>query len=995
MAFKVTASQLQSLHPSGAHALFELGGPDGLADALQTNLKSGLSIDANHSDRIATFSDNRLPDKKSKSFFRLLWEAYKDKILLMLTAAALISLAIGIYQYTRPEREPDWIEGVAIIVAIVIVVFVTALNDWQKERQFAKLNKMKEDRLVNVVRSGTTQRISTYDVLVGDLVLLEQGDILPVDGILLESHRLACDQSSMTGESDIIRKQPATTVYTALKQEKSLDKLDCFLISGAKVSEGIGRLLVTSTGINSTYGKTLMAVTEEAEVTPLQAKLIVIAKWIAAAGLTAAGLYFFILFVMFLYEITTDDWVNFDAARKGQIFLDIFVVSVSIIVVAVPEGLPLAVMLALAFATTRMLKDNNLVRLLRSCETMGNATTVCSDKTGTLTQNNMTTVAGCIWTLSSGLKTFRPVAQLQSDEKIGDDAQTFQAGLSEDDKRLLRQSLICNTTAHESKSTHDSAGSFIGSKTETALLSFATLYLGLQNLGIDRANEGELVWITPFDSAKKASAAVLRLPGTQTYRILLKGAPEIVADKYCSAMDDAKQRAINDTIVDFASQSWRTIGMAYKDIASWPIQGRDSDELGIDDVCHDMSWIGVFGLQDPLRPGVADAVADCKSAGVFVRMVTGDNEHTAKAIAQECGIFTGDGICLLGPKFRELSDDELDAILPRLQVLARSSPEDKRRLVKRLKALGETVAVTGDGTNDAPALKAADVGFSMGISGTEMAKEASAIILMDDNFSSIVKAMMWGRAVNDAVKRFLQFQLTVNITAVLTTVITGIESENQEVVLPAIQLLWVNLIMDTFAALALATDSPTRSILQRKPERKDASLITITMWKMIIGQAMYQLTAVLVLFFAKQHIFPRDWIEAHQDLTVLFNGYVWMQIFNTVNSRRLDNKLNVFEGILGNWIFVAVVAVMIGGQILIVFVGGRALEVVKLTAPQWGVSLLLGFISLPLGALLRCVPDRWVEAVALGILRVLEVPIGWMDKVSLKRFKRKDEEAIP
>jgi Ca2+-transporting ATPase len=372
------------------------------------------------------------------------------------------------------------------------------------------------------------------------------------------------------------------------------------------------------------------------------------------------------------------------------------------------------------------------------------------------------------------------------------------------------------------------------------------------------------------------------------YRLYVKGASEILLEKCTeiihdptrdsssSPMTDDNRQTLTNLIDNYASRSLRTIAMVYRDFDRWPAKGArtvegDRNETVFEDIFKKMVLLSIVGIQDPLREGVPEAVRTCQNAGVVVRMVTGDNLITAKAIAGECGIFTEGGIIMEGPAFRKLTKTKMDQVIPRLQVLARSSPEDKRILVKRLKELGETVAVTGDGTN----------GFSMGIAGTEVAKEASAIILMDDNFNSIVKAMMWGRAVNDAVKKFLQFQVTVNITAVLLTFITAVSSSSESSVLTAVQLLWVNLIMDTMAALALATDPPTPSILDRKPDPKSAPLITITMWKMIIGEALYQLVITLLLYFGSYSILsyqsPR---EIAQVPTLVFNTFVWMQIFN-------------------------------------------------------------------------------------------------------------------
>ncbi|KAG9247718.1 hypothetical protein BJ878DRAFT_553797, partial [Calycina marina] len=410
---------------------------------------------------------------------------------------------------------------------------------------------------------------------------------------------------------------------------------------------------------------------------------------------------------------------------------------------------------------------------------------------------------------------------------------------------------------------------------------------------------------------------------------------------------------LNNIISIYASRSLRTIALLYKDYESWPpadgVSAEDSTQADFTVIFHDMTLLGIVGIKDPPRNGVPEAVKDCQNAGVFVRMVTGDNVQTAQAIAEECGIYTpkSGGIVMEGPAFRKLSRKDMDATIPKLQVLARSSPEDKRILVKKLKELGETVAVTGDGTNDAPALKMADIGFSMGIAGTEVAKEASAIIVMDDNFASIVKALMWwGCAVNDAVKKSLQFQLTVNITAVLLTFVSAVASSDEESVLSPVQLLWVNLIMDTFAALALATDPPTRAILNRKPEKKSAALITLNMWKMIIGQAIFQLVVTFTLHLEESRsLGMRRFPEWRELKTMVFNTFVWMQIFNEFNNRRLDNKFNISKGITRNWFFIGINLIMIGGQIMIIFVGGKAFHVRPLNVAQWGYSVVLGALS--------------------------------------------------
>ncbi|KAJ2985425.1 hypothetical protein NUW58_g5538 [Xylaria curta] len=380
-------------------------------------------------------------------------------------------------------------------------------------------------------------------------------------------------------------------------------------------------------------------------------------------------------------------------------------------------------------------------------------------------------------------------------------------------------------------------------------------------------------------------------------------------------------------------------------------------------------------------------------------MVTGDNAVTAQAIATECGIYT-DGLIMEGPAFRVLSDEEMNERIPKLQVLARSSPEDKRILVAKLKALGETVAVTGDGTNDAPALKTADVGFSMGICGTEVAKEASEIVLMDDNFTSILTALKWGRAVNDAVQKFLQFQVTVNITAVLVAFVSAVANPEMKSVLTAVQLLWVNLIMDTFAALALATDPPTDKILNRLPQPKSAPLITVNMWKMIIGQTIYQLVVTFVLYFAGNRILgydPHDATQQKELATMVFNTFVWLQIFNELNNRRLDNKFNIFEGVHRNKFFVGITILMVGLQVLIIFVGGAAFEIKPINGVQWAICLVTAFVCLPWAILIRLFPDEWFAVIAKTVGAPFLAVYGFLAKLMgkigsmFKKNKKNDE----
>lgn len=686
-----------------------------------------------------------------------------------------------------------------------------------------------------------------------------------------------------------------------------------------------------------------------------------------------AGILFLIQLFRFVAALGSNPGTP---SEKAGEFLDILITAITIIVMAVPEGLPLAVTLALAFATTRMLKDNNLVRVLRACETMGNATTICSDKTGTLTQNKMTVVAGA-WGKDQSFS-----------HQPSDGEETFASifgKLSARFRTLLTQSIAINSTAFEGE--EEGQKTFIGSKTEVALLNLAQDNLAMTNVAEERSNN-QVVQIYPFDSALKCMGTVIRLPSGD-HRLVVKGASEIMlskatsyaanidSDNYSQApMDELVRQKVANQIQSYAERSLRTIGFLYQDFPIWPPTGaelleEDKSMAKFASVLSNMTWVGLVGIQDPLRPQVTDAVRRCQGAGIKVRMVTGDNQVTARAIATECGIITENGVVMEGPVFRQLSDREMDAIIPRLDVLARSSPEDKRILVERLKKLGETVAVTGDGTNDGPALKTADVGFSMGIAGTEVAKEASEIILMDDNFTSIVKAVMWGRSVNDAVAKFLQFQITVNIAAVTLAFISALASDDNSSVLKAVQLLWVNMIMDTFAALALATDAPTDSILDRKPTPKSAPLITMNMWKMVLGQAFYQIVITLILYFLGEKIFKYDFQanphQKHELDTMVFNAFVWMQIFNMFNNRRLDNKHNILEGAHKNYFFITMAVIMVACQIMIIFVGGQAFEVVRIDGVQWAVCVLVALPCLLWGVVLRLIPDEYAEALFMAV----------------------------
>ncbi len=1089
--FPMSAEQLESFYdPKSMQKLMEVGGIEAIAKHLASNLSSGL--DASGEDfeaRRSKYGTNMLPSKPSKSFLALCWEQLHDQVLIILSVAAVVSLALGLYEtFGQPtvydaegkaEPKVEWVEGVAIIVAIAIVVLVSAVNDYNKERQFAKLNAKKEDRQIVVFRSGQKHFISINDLLVGDVVAVETGDVVPADSILVKGE-CECDESSLTGETNTVRKTRAgeaerdfvgrcqavggAPVDIGDRPAPGAAKVqDPVLISGSKLLSGQGRALVTAVGVHSMHGKIMMSLRHESEETPLQKRLTNLANGISKYGFMVAVVLFVVLFIKFLAALG-GSYKDLSPAEKGTKFLNIVITAITIVVVAIPEGLPLAVTLALAFATTRMTKDGNLVRVLKSCETMGSATAVCSDKTGTLTENRMKVVRGVLGTT-------------EFDDRGEDNDENTTNNVENDTKHLktskqaaaevckavvdsVSENALLNSTAFEGDSAEEP---FVGSKTECALLLLCRDGLGTIDAPIqairDRA-DARVVQVVPFESSRKWGGLVVRMPGSggsdSWYRLYVKGASELVVSR-CGyraesggrvvRLDGAARRDVGARIAEYAGEALRTLALAHRDFrggARWPPAGlaghspgeadpeklfgeevgekgslqNDDNADNTDFQSNDVPSIvindtgglvldALVGIQDPLRPGVADAIAQCERAGVRVRMVTGDNVLTARAISQRCGILDESSArdqysCMEGPAFRALSAPERLKVVPRLHVLARSSPEDKRVLVETLKQLGEVVAVTGDGTNDAPALKLADVGFSMGVSGTEVAREASDIILMTDDFASIVDAIKWGRTVSTSIRKFVQFQLTVNITACVLTFVSAVASSDGSSVLTAVQLLWVNLIMDTLAALALATDKPDADVLNRPPMGRHAALISTSMWKMILGQSAMQLAVTMILHFAGDALFFGS--DAHpsshqrkQVDSLTFNTFVWLQVFKLFVTRKLDEgdgltrvrerisrrNLDFFQNLFRNGYFIAIELLISGFQVLIMFIGGAAFSIARQTAPMWATALLCGLISFPLGWIVRIVPDVWVEAVfpTAAFRRVLD----WAEFGPLRR----------
>ncbi|KXN66247.1 calcium-translocating P-type ATPase [Conidiobolus coronatus NRRL 28638] len=1008
--FKINRQTIENFFsPKNLDLLNLVGGIEGLYEELRTDPTTGLTQDILYEkERQKYFGRNELPPVPVTPIWKIMWNTLLDPTLILLSVAAVISLGLGIYEdlatnahitlehddngnpfeIIRPRVQ--FVEGLAILIAVIIVVLVSSINDFQKEKQFQMLNKKKEGRDIKVLRDGKMTLISVYDVMVGDIVHLEPGDILSTDGVLIRGNDVKCDDSQATGESDSIKKSPYQISWL-----KSIPRPtpDPFLYSGSKVLQGRGEYLAVAVGKSSFFGRIMMNLREETEETPLQVKLSKLALLISKIGLVIALLNLVVLLIIYFAGWSSRSHEASDILKS---IIKIIISSITILVIAVPEGLPLAVTLSLAFATIRMLKDNNLVRTLVACETMGNATTVCSDKTGTLTTNTMTVVSGTIG------------KDLNFDHRSSSDsiiiASNLVQSLSKKLINLIQESICINSTAFQT----GNADIWVGCKTESALIKL-TLNWTSFNL-LDLRHRYPVAKAYPFSSDLKFMSTLIELPDNKgEFRLLIKGAPEILIEKSTKIVNIESEELdqtefskfhktrINDIIVEYAQKSLRTIALAYTDIKLTESQLKEYESLDAigksgfwsklafnnqpADLSNQLTWIGIFGIQDPLREGVVEAVKACKRSGVVVRMVTGDNILTARAIAKECGILTSDGIALEGPRFRELSEEDMDSVIPKLQVLARSSPQDKMLLVKKLKSLGEVVAVTGDGTNDGPALKAADIGFSMGISGTEVAKEASSIVLMDDNFASIVKAIMWGRMVNDSIKKFIQFQLTINFSAILIAFVSSIISPNGSV-FSAVQLLWVNLIMDTLAALALATDFPDSSILDRPPDRRDSALISPTMWKMILVQSMAQVIICFSLLYGGYSLVPRlrkpnvtfNQIITDDTLgTIVFNTFVLLQVFNEINCRVIDNKLNVFKNFFKNYYFLTILVGTFALQVLIVEFGDVAFSTTPLGWQNWLICIGIGFISLPLGFITRLIPvETWLSG-KLNIVRKFEL----------------------
>uniref|UniRef100_A0A3P8S5V3 Calcium-transporting ATPase n=1 Tax=Amphiprion percula TaxID=161767 RepID=A0A3P8S5V3_AMPPE len=1019
-AFGCSVMELRSLMElRGTEAVVKLqedyGGVEGLCKRLKTSPTEGLAGAQTDLDkRKEIFGKNLIPPKKPKTFLQLVWEALQDVTLIILEIAALISLGLSFYHppgesacgaaaggvEDEGEADAGWIEGAAILLSVVCVVLVTAFNDWSKEKQFRGLqSRIEQEQKFQVVRGSQVIQLPVADIVVGDIAQIKYGDLLPADGVLIQGNDLKIDESSLTGESDHVK--------------KSADK-DPMLLSGTHVMEGSGRMVVTAVGVNSQTGiifTLLGAGVEEEEKkekkvkkqdgaaamemqplksaeggetdekerkkasvpkkekSVLQGKLTKLAVQIGKAGLLMSAITVIILVLYFAIDnfvMQKRPWMPECTPIYIQYFVKFFIIGVTVLVVAVPEGLPLAVTISLAYSVKKMMKDNNLVRHLDACETMGNATAICSDKTGTLTTNRMTAVQCYVGDVHY--------------KEIPDPG-----ALPPKSLELLVNAISINSAYTTKILPPDKEGGLpkqVGNKTECGLLGLVLDlkrdYQPIRN----QIPEEKLYKVYTFNSVRKSMSTVIKLPDG-SFRMYSKGASEIVLKKCSHILNEVgeprvfrprdKDEMVKKVIEPMACDGLRTICVGYRDFPSDPEPNWDDEN----NILSDLTAICVVGIEDPVRPEVPDAIQKCQRAGITVRMVTGDNINTARAIAIKCGIIHPgeDFLCIDGKEFNrrirnekgEVEQERIDKVWPKLRVLARSSPTDKHTLVKgiidsTMVDQRQVVAVTGDGTNDGPALKKADVGFAMGIAGTDVAKEASDIILTDDNFSSIVKAVMWGRNVYDSISKFLQFQLTVNVVAVIVA-FTG-ACITQDSPLKAVQMLWVNLIMDTFASLALATEPPTESLLKRKPYGRNKPLISSTMTKNILGHGVYQLIIIFTLLFVGEQIFDIDsgrnaplHSPPSEHYTIIFNTFVMMQLFNEINARKIHGERNVFDGIFRNPIFCSIVFGTFAVQIVIVQFGGKPFSCQPLDLEKWMWCVFLGLGELVWGQVIATIPN--------------------------------------
>lgn len=839
------------------------------------------------------YGENTLTRRKPDTLLKRLWDAATEPMLLMLIAAGLIALAVNIVRRVT-GGEADFLECVGVFVAIALSVVISVVMEGRSAKAFEALSKINADMTVRAVRDGQTVTLQSAFLAVGDVVLLSAGDKVPADGRLLESTALRVDESALTGESFPVKKDSKLV----LTDEKTpLAERANMLYSGTFVTEGNGRLLVTAVGDATEFGKIAGELgNAEKSSTPLQEKLARLGKTITVLGVIAAGIVFAAQLIFFALH----------GGLHLEAVMEAFITSIVLIVAAVPEGLPTIVAVSLSINIIKLSKQNALVKKMIASETIGCISVICSDKTGTLTENKMTVRA------FYDTRWHKEAAALQNE--------------------YLTHNICLNTTADLAPD-----GGFIGNPTECAMLRFFEQADTGNTYRREREDHTRLCAF-PFSSELKHMTTISNVDG----RILsyVKGSPECVLNM-CALKPD-RLAELCRVLVQAEEQAMRVIAFAHKELAEMEDfsakEARRRMESG-------MVFDGFVAIADPLRSDVYDAVAACRSAGVGVKILTGDNIVTATAIAKELDLLADGCVALEAKEVEEMSDRQLQKMLPKISVIARSTPTVKMRVVKLLKARGEVVAVTGDGINDAPALKNADVGIAMGISGTEVSKEASDIVLLDDSFATIVKAVEWGRNIYENFKRFISFQLTVNIASVIcvfVSVLMGLPAP-----FTALQLLWINIIMDGPPALTLGLEPGYSDLMRRRPTNRSENIISKGMLARITATGVY-----MSVVFLLQYKLNFLGAARGEMTTVLFTLFVLFQLFNAFNCRELHSE-SIFCHLFKNKLMLLVVGCTFVLQVLIIQFAGAFFGTVPLGIAMWGKLFALAFSVIVLSEVIK------------------------------------------
>lgn len=862
---------------------------------------------------------NLLTPPKRPSLWKLYLEKFEDPVVRVLLVAALFSLLISIV-------ENEYAETIGIIMAILLATGIGFFFEYDAGKKFDLLNAVNEETLVKVIRNGRVQEIPRKEVVVGDIVLLETGEEVPADGALLEAVSLQVNESNLTGEPVVSK----TTVEADFDEEATYASNQ--ILRGTTIVDGHGTMCVEAVGDATEIGKVACQSTEQStEPTPLNIQLTKLANLIGKIGFSVAGLAFLIFFVKDVALVY--DFASFHTFRDWlpalQATLQYFMMAVTLIVVAVPEGLPMSVTLSLALNMRRMLSTNNLVRKMHACETMGAITVICTDKTGTLTQNLMQVYEANFGGLKNG-------------SELGND----------DLSRLVMEGISVNSTAFLEEGASGEKPKGVGNPTEVALL------LWLNEQGKDYLalrEQATVIDQLTFSTERKFMATLVHSPLLGKKVLYVKGAPEIVLGKCKEVILDGKRvdvseygPAIEAQLLDYQNMAMRTLGFAFR------VMDDEEQEIGkeIQEKVKGMSFLGVVAISDPIRPDVPAAVEKCRSAGIDVKIVTGDTPGTATEIARQIGLWLPEDTernRITGAAFAELTDEEaLDRVMD-LKIMSRARPTDKQRLVQLLQQKGAVVAVTGDGTNDAPALNHAQVGLSMG-TGTSVAKEAGDITLLDDSFNSIGTAVMWGRSLYKNIQRFIVFQLTINFVA-LFIVLSG-ALVGTELPLTVTQMLWVNLIMDTFAALALASTPPDEGVMKEKPRKSTDFIITGSMKVHILGMGLAFLAVLMGMLLGFAH---EEGGMTPRRLTIFFTFFIMLQFWNLFNARVFGTSDSAFKGITKSYGMELIVLAILGGQILIVQFGGAVFRTVPLDLSTWMAIVSSTSLVLWMGELVRLV----------------------------------------